>query len=97
MKTVIKNVILPNDIENQYSIKIENKIITEIKKGDVVELDNGTTTRKLRVLRCTNKEIVKEHGVEPYYECEIFDRTTLTRAEINAITHRENCLGTFLN
>lgn len=72
-------------------------MIYEIKKGDVVELDNGITTKKLRVLRCTNKEIVKEAGVEPFYECEIFDRTTLTRAEINAITHRENCLGTFLN
>lgn len=71
--------------------------IHEIKKGDVVELDNGTTTRKLRVLRCTNKETVKEYGTEPFYECEIFDRTVLTRAEINAITHRENCLGTFLN
>lgn len=35
MKTIIKNVILPNDIENRYSIKIENKLITEIKKGDI--------------------------------------------------------------
>lgn len=72
-------------------------MIYEIKKGDVVELDNGVTTRKLRVLRCSNKEIVKEYGVEPKYDCEIFDTTNLTRAEINVITHRENCLGTFLS
>lgn len=71
--------------------------IHEIKKGDVIALDNGETTRKLRVLRCTNKEIVKEYGVEPHYECEIFDTTILTRGEINAITHQENCLETFLN
>ena len=72
-------------------------MIYEIKKGTVIELDNGVTSRKLRVLECTNKEVVKEHGVEPMYRVEIFDQEILTRREINAITRRENCLGTFLN
>lgn len=72
-------------------------MIYEIKKGTVVELDNGVTTRKLRVLECTNKETVKEYGVEPIYRVEIFDQEYLTRKEINLITRRENCLGTFLS
>lgn len=72
-------------------------MIYEIKKGTVVELDNGVTTRKLRVLECTNKETVKEHGVEPIYRVEIFDQEYLTRKEINLITRKENCLGTFLS
>lgn len=33
MNTVIKNIILPNDIANRYSVKIENKRITEIAKN----------------------------------------------------------------
>lgn len=72
-------------------------MIYEIKKETIVELDNGVTTRKLRVLECTNKEEVKKYGIEPHYRVEIFDQEILTRNEINLITRRENCLGTFLN
>ena len=72
-------------------------MIHEIKKGTVVELDNGVTSKKLRVLECTNKEDVKKHGIEPLYRVEIFDQELLTRREINAITRRENCLGTYLS
>ena len=72
-------------------------MIHEIKKDTIVELDNGVTTRKLRVLECTNKELVKEHGLEPIYRVEIFDQEYLTRKEINLITRRENCLETFLS
>lgn len=78
-------------------IRKEANMIYEIKKGNVVPVDNNVTTRKLRVLECVNKELVKERGAEPIYKIEVFDTLYVTRREINAITNRENCLGTYLN